>query len=74
MLIFCEFFIRNIKQLKNANSYPVHFTGGVAWHFKSVLNNAAIETGHQIGNISLSPIDGLLLYHKNNKLFYDEDN
>ncbi len=43
---------------------PLHYTGSVAYHFSSVLRQAAIDSKLSIGIISESPIAGLALYHQ----------
>lgn len=42
---------------------PVHLTGSVAYHFRSVLQSVAQELGIRLGRIEASPLDGLVRYH-----------
>lgn len=60
---FKEFFERNIKQYADCNIKTVHFTGSIAWHFKEILDEAAKETGYQLGKVIKDPMEGLLEYH-----------
>lgn len=66
---FADFFVRNISQLPESSWLPVNFTGSVAWHFRRILTQAALETGFSTGIITNSPAEGLLEYHKNNSPF-----
>lgn len=43
---------------------PVHFTGSIAFHFSSVLRQAAQERGLTVRHIVEAPIAGLALYHQ----------
>jgi glucosamine kinase len=60
---FADFFVRNISQLPESSWLPVNLTGSIAWHFRSILTQAALETGFSTGIITGSPADGLLEYH-----------
>jgi glucosamine kinase len=61
---FTEFFTRNIKQYKMAESFPVHFTGSIAWYFKDILQQAAATSGFKIGLVTRNPMEGLIEYHR----------
>jgi hypothetical protein len=43
--------------------YPVHFIGSIAYCYKEILQDAARQTGIQIGKILQSPMEGLIQYH-----------
>ncbi len=60
---FSEFFIRNVQQY-DYQSYPVHFTGSVAYYFQDILSDVAKRAGLTLGKIDQSPMQGLLEYHK----------
>jgi len=60
---FREFFDRNIRQYPEAKRYPLQFTGGIAFHFKDLLQESAQESGFHTGDITLSPMEGLINYH-----------
>ncbi|MDR3269884.1 MAG: ATPase [Tannerella sp.] len=59
---FQSFLKRNVMKY-NYRSYPAHFVGSVAHHFKAILEEAATDMGVRLGSIIKSPIDGLILYH-----------
>ncbi len=60
---FDEFFERNIRQYPEAERLPVHFTGSVAWYFSDILRQVAESKGFQTGNITQSPVEGLIQFH-----------
>lgn len=60
---FDEFFSRNIRQYPEAQHTPVHFTGSIALHFKSLLSESARDQGFSIGTITGNPMEGLINYH-----------
>jgi N-acetylglucosamine kinase-like BadF-type ATPase len=60
---FREFFQRNLMQYDLAKQLPVHFTGGVAFHFVEIIRTIAGEFGLTVGNITQEPMRGLVEYH-----------
>jgi glucosamine kinase len=64
---FTKFFIRNIKQYPNAHEQPINFTGSIAYYFKDILNESAVENGFHLGIIVQSPIERLIQYHIENE-------
>lgn len=58
---FLDFFSRNLS------TYPagegVGFVGGVAWHFREILAEAARRSNRRVGKIIQSPISALVDYH-----------
>lgn len=60
---FKEFFKRNVMQYDYMN-LNVSFIGSVAFHYKDILTEAAKEFGIRINKIDVSPINGLMEYHK----------
>jgi N-acetylglucosamine kinase-like BadF-type ATPase len=62
---FDEFFSKYVLKFKEAKSNKVHFLGSIAYHFSEVLKASAIKAGLQPGRIYVSPIQGLIDYHKN---------
>jgi len=60
---FSKFFTRNIRQYPQAANHPVHFTGSIAWHFREILTESATENGFQVGQITQSPMNGLIRFH-----------
>lgn len=63
---FTEFFIRNIRQYKQADHLPVNFTGSIAWCFQRELKEVASELGYKVGIITKDPMEGLINYHLKN--------
>lgn len=61
---FTRFFTRNIRQYREAERLPVHFTGSIAWVFADILRESARENGFQIGLIQPDPLEGLIRYHR----------
>lgn len=61
---FKAFLKRNVMQYEKCNQVPVHFVGSVAFYFKNILQEAMQEMGIAMGNISQSPMQGLVLYHQ----------
>ncbi len=59
---FIDFFKKNVMQYDYKN-LPVSFTGSVAFHFQSVLKEAAAGLNTRIGVITQSPMEGLIQYH-----------
>jgi len=60
---FTAFFKRNVMQYKGYEANKVNFAGSIAYYFKSVLEEAAHNSGYTIGKVIKSPMEGLLSYH-----------
>lgn len=63
---FEEFIIRNILQYPESDSLSVHFTGSIAVHFRSYLEESLIKYNLKPGIFTLSPMANLITYHINN--------
>ncbi len=48
----------------NASTFPVHFTGSIAYYFETVLREITTKKGLQMGSTQRSPMHGLLCYHQ----------
>lgn len=59
---FIAFLRRNVMQY-DYRQYPAHFIGSVAHYYKEILQEAANETGVEIGKVLQSPMEGLIKYH-----------
>ena len=57
---FREFFQRNVMQYGEAKRLPVHFTGGIAFHFSEIITKTAAEFGLTVGKISCEPMEGYI--------------
>ena len=60
---FREFFRRNLVQYRRPD-LPVRAVGSVAFHFCEQLHCAAAEEGFALSVVAQSPMDGLVIYHK----------
>jgi len=60
---FKEFLIRNVKQYKGSSSFPIHFTGSIAYFYQSILREATKAVELHPGIITQSPMEGLINYH-----------
>jgi glucosamine kinase len=60
---FDDFIKRNILQYPESKLLPVHFTGSIAWYFRSFLEDLLIQNNLQPGTITLSPMSSLINYH-----------
>ncbi|HET7118767.1 MAG TPA: BadF/BadG/BcrA/BcrD ATPase family protein [Hanamia sp.] len=61
-----DFFYTHVISLHESGKYPVHFTGGIAFGFKDVVQQLCKNYGLQQGTILRSPMDGLIKYHRVN--------
>lgn len=59
---FDAFFERNIMQYDYHNQ-AVHFVGSIAWYYADLLKEVAAHKGIRIGEITQSPMSGLIRYH-----------
>ena len=64
MEAFSHFIARNVMQYDYLH-LPVHFTGSVAYAYRKVLEKSAELTGIQLGQITKSPMEGLIHYYGN---------
>ena len=62
---FASFLRRNVLQYPDCRELPVHFTGSVAYYYKEILEETAVESGLRIGSIVRTPMEGLVRYHAN---------
>lgn len=54
----------HVKCFANWREVPTHFVGSIGHYFHDCLQQAADETGIQLGQVIQKPIDGLIAYHK----------
>ena len=59
---FRQFFRKNISHY-DSRHLPVGAVGSVAWFYKPLLAEVALEEGYQLGVICKSPIEGLITFH-----------
>jgi N-acetylglucosamine kinase-like BadF-type ATPase len=60
---FDEFIKRNLLQYPEAKRLPVHFTGSIAFYFRSYLEDRLIKHNLLPGLVTLTPMDNLIRYH-----------
>jgi N-acetylglucosamine kinase-like BadF-type ATPase len=58
-----DFFFTHIIKYRESAKLPVHFTGGIAFGFKDVIQQLCKGYDLQMGNIFKSPMEGLIKYH-----------
>ncbi|MDR2765290.1 MAG: ATPase [Tannerella sp.] len=59
---FKSFLRRNVMKYDYRN-FRAHFVGSVAYYFRTILEEAAADTGVRIGSIIHTPMEGLIIYH-----------
>lgn len=60
---FEDFIIRNILQYPESKKLPVHFTGSIAYYFRTFLEDLLVRYNLQAGIITVSPMPNLIQYH-----------
>jgi N-acetylglucosamine kinase-like BadF-type ATPase len=65
---FKAFFTRNIAQYPKAHDIEIGFTGSIAWYFADILREAALGEGFRVGDISRTPMEGLIRFHQEHYL------
>lgn len=58
-----EFFYTHLIRYRESAKSPVHFTGGIAFGFKDVIEQLCNDYELQIGKVYKSPMEGLIQYH-----------
>lgn len=61
---FGDFFFNHIFKYRECWTYPINFTGSVAYVFKDVLQEICHSHELQLGKVIKDPIDGLINYHQ----------
>lgn len=59
-----DFFSMHIFKYRQSWKAPIHFTGSIAFAFKDVINSLCEQYELELGNISQSPMDGLISFHQ----------
>jgi len=60
---FDEFLERHVLKYKQSSTYPIHFVGSIAHHFRPVLESCVIQKNLQLGKIIQYPINNLVNYY-----------
>lgn len=61
---FRQFFEKLVCRYPSYETYTFNCIGSVAYHFRRILKEVAGEYGMPVGSIRVSPLEGLLHYHK----------
>jgi len=60
-----DFFFTHVISYKESAKLPIHFTGGVAFGFKDVVEQLCLNYDLQPGTFLKTPMEGLIKYHGN---------
>lgn len=60
---FAEFFERHVCKYENFTKLPINFVGSIAYHFSDTLKQVAKKYGAKVGQVIISPSEGLIQYH-----------
>lgn len=58
-----DFFFNHLCKYRETWTLPVHFTGGVAFGFKDVLQQLCDCYEFELGKVTRTPMEGLIEYH-----------
>lgn len=58
-----DFFFQHLCKYKEVWKYPVHFTGGVAFGFRDIIQQLCHAYEFELGQILQQPMQGLVRYH-----------
>lgn len=62
---FTVFLTTYVRRFPEADQWPVHFVGSIAYYFSDLLRQAVEQTGLTMGRIIKAPADELADFHKN---------
>ncbi|MBK0382636.1 N-acetylglucosamine kinase [Pedobacter sp. SD-b] len=65
---FKDFFENLVSHYPNYQDYEFNCIGSVAYNFRNVLEETALEYGMKMGKILRTPIDDLVIYHQEHKV------
>ncbi|MBE9465697.1 N-acetylglucosamine kinase [Dyadobacter subterraneus] len=60
---FILFTEKYILKHQDAEKYPIHFTGSIAFYYREILKTVLESKGLQVGKIAKSPMETLYEYH-----------
>jgi glucosamine kinase len=63
-----DFFYTHLISYRESSKLPVHFTGGIAYGFRDVVEQLCAEYDLKLGTILRSPMEGLIKYHRSEEL------
>ncbi|MGN6296770.1 MAG: BadF/BadG/BcrA/BcrD ATPase family protein [Ginsengibacter sp.] len=59
-----DFFFTHVTRYQESAKFPIHFTGGIAYGFREVVEQLCINYNLQAGNFLRTPMEGLIKYHQ----------
>lgn len=59
-----DFFFNHIYKYRESWTTALHFTGGVAWHFRDIISELCELYELPMGKVLRTPMEGLLEYHR----------
>jgi N-acetylglucosamine kinase-like BadF-type ATPase len=59
-----DFFFTHVISYKESPKLPIHFTGGIAYGFREVVEQLCLNYDLQPGNFLRTPMEGLIKYHQ----------
>lgn len=59
-----DFFFNHIYKYRESWTTALHFTGGIAWHFRDILTELCDLYELPMGKVLRTPMDGLLEFHR----------
>lgn len=63
-----DFFYTHLISYRESSKLPVHFTGGIAYGFRDVIEQLCTSYDLKLGTILRSPMEGLVRYHASEEL------
>lgn len=61
---FNDFFFNHIYKYRESWSFPINFTGSIAYGFRDVLKDLCSSYELQLGKVIKHPMDGLIQFHQ----------
>ncbi|MGN6342637.1 MAG: BadF/BadG/BcrA/BcrD ATPase family protein [Ginsengibacter sp.] len=59
-----DFFFTHVTRYQESAKFPIHFTGGIAYGFREVVEQLCVNYNLQPGNFLRTPMEGLIKYHQ----------
>ena len=61
-----DFFVTHVTRYRESTKFSIHFTGGIAYGFREVVEQLCVNYNLQPGNFLRTPMEGLITYHQKN--------
>lgn len=59
-----DFFFTHVTRYQESAKFPIHFTGGIAYGFREVVEQLCVNYHLHPGNFLRTPMEGLIKYHQ----------